>query len=177
MLKRAGGMGMRKVEVMPYNPDWQRQFEQAAMEIKGIFGDECIEIHHIGSTAVEGLSAKPVIDLLPVVRTIETVDAFSRKMAEAGYLGKSENGIPGRRFFQKGGDVRTHHVHVFQKGSKEIGRHLAFRDYLQAHSGEAKKYGALKEKLAIEYPLDIDGYIAGKAELVTWIEKRAMEES
>lgn len=167
---------MRKVEVMPYNPDWQHQFERAALEIKGIFGDECIEIHHIGSTAVEGLSAKPVIDLMPVVRTIETVDAFSGKMAEAGYMAKGENGLPGRRFFQKGGDVRTHHVHVFQKGSPEIRRHLAFCAYLQTHPEQARKYGALKEKLAIEYPLDIDGYIAGKAELVTWIEKMAMEE-
>ncbi|MGO1060336.1 GrpB family protein [Planococcus sp. FY231025] len=168
---------MRKVEVFPFDPDWHRRFKEAAMEIEGIFGEECAEIHHIGSTAVEGLSAKSVIDLLPVVRSIENVDAFNRKMAEAGYVAKGENGLPGRRFFQKGGDERTHHIHVFEKGSREIRRHLAFRDYLRAHPEKAQEYGALKEKLASEYPMDIEKYIAGKTELVSVIEKLAMEES
>ncbi|MFD1864813.1 GrpB family protein [Planococcus chinensis] len=168
---------MRKVEVLPFDPDWQRRFEEAAMEIAGIFGEECVEIHHIGSTSVEGLSAKPVIDLLPVVRSIGSVDAFNTKMADAGYVAKGENGLPGRRFFQKGGNERTHHVHVFEKGSPEIRRHLAFRDYLRTHPEKAQEYGALKEKLAAEYPMDIEMYIAGKTELVSMIEKLAMEES
>lgn len=167
---------MRKVEVVPFDPEWHRQFGEAAVEISRIFGNECIEIHHIGSTSVEGLSAKPVIDLLPVVRSIENVDAFNGKMADAGYMAKGENGLPGRRYFQKGGNERTHHVHIYEEGSPEINRHLAFRDYLRTHPEKAKEYGTLKEELAAEYPQDIKKYIAGKAELVSEIEKLAREE-
>lgn len=168
---------MRKVVVLPYDPDWQHRFEQAALEIKNIFGNECTEIYHIGSTAVEGLAAKPIIDLLPVVRNIGTVDLFNGQLAELGYIAKGENGLFGRRYFQKGGDGRTHHVHVYQEGNDEIRRHLAFRDYLRNHPMEAEKYGELKEKLANEHPWDIEKYIAGKEELVLWTEKKAMEES
>lgn len=167
---------MRRVVVLPYNPEWKRRFEQAAAEINYIFGDECLEIHHIGSTAVEGLAAKPVIDLMPVVRCIENIDSFNGKMEERGYIAYGENGLPGRRYFQKGGDERTHHIHVYQEGNEEIRRHLAFRDYLRLHAEEAKKYGALKEKLAFEHPVDIEAYIAEKAALVMEIEKKAMEE-
>lgn len=169
-------MNVRRVVILPYDSGWKCRFEKAASEVKEVFGKECIEIHHIGSTAVEGLAAKPIIDLMPVVRSIENIDFFNDKMEELGYIAYGENGLPGRRYFQKGGDERTHHVHVYQEGNEEIRRHLAFRDYLRTHTEEAKKYGALKEKLALEYPLNIEAYINGKAELAAWIEKKAMEE-
>lgn len=167
---------MRKVEVRDYNADWKRQFEQAADEIQQILGEECVAIHHIGSTSVEGLAAKPVIDLMPVVRDINKVDGFNEEMERSGYEAKGENGLPGRRYFQKGGDLRTHHVHIYEKGNNEIIRHLAFRDYLRENPHEAKEYGTLKKKLAKEHPYDIQKYIEGKEQLVIKIEKRAMGE-
>lgn len=82
-----------------------------------------------------------------------------------GYDPKSENGLPGRRYFQKGGENRTHHVHMYQVASPEIERHLAFRDYLRSHLQVAKASGQLKEQLAHQFPYDIESYIKGKEHL------------
>lgn len=167
---------MRKVVVTEYNPDWEKLFQAAAAELKGILGEECLAIHHIGSTSIEGMAAKPVIDLMPVVRKIETVDSFNGKMKTLGYEPRGENGMPGRRYFQKGGDERSHHIHIYENGNREIARHLAFRNYLQKHAKEAERYGTLKKSLAEKYPWDIEKYIRGKEALVAEIEKKAMEE-
>ncbi|SDH00372.1 GrpB domain, predicted nucleotidyltransferase, UPF0157 family [Planococcus glaciei] len=167
---------MRKVVVTEYNPEWPRLFEEAATELKKVFGEECLAIHHFGSTSVEGMAAKPIIDLLPVVRKIETVDRFNGEMLALGYEPKGENGLPGRRYFQKGGDERSHHVHIYGSGNPEIKRHLAFRDYLKKHPKEAERYGTLKKKLAEAHPWDIEKYIQGKEQMAANIEKQAMEE-
>jgi GrpB-like predicted nucleotidyltransferase (UPF0157 family) len=111
---------MRKVEVHPYNEQWKPQFDLEAAKLKGVFGNTLIDIHHIGSTAVPGLSAKPIIDLMPIVRDIQTIDALQYSMEELGYEALGENGLPGRRYFQKGGNARTHHVHVYEKENPEI---------------------------------------------------------
>ncbi|MEQ2528397.1 GrpB family protein [Bacillaceae bacterium CLA-AA-H227] len=166
---------MRKVEVSSYNEKWTVLFEQEAEKLKLIFGNEIVAIHHIGSTAVTGLKAKPIIDIMPVVRDISLVDKYNEKMRDIGYEPKGENGIPERRYFQKGGDDRTHHVHIYQVGSPEIKRHLAFRDYLQKHSDEMKSYGELKEKLAQQFPFDIESYINGKESFVKKTEAKALE--
>lgn len=166
---------MRKVVVLPYSDEWTLKFQEAAKELQVVFGSELIAIHHIGSTSVIGLSAKPIIDVMPVVKEIAKIDSFNDAMQELGYEAKGENGIAGRRYFQKGGDDRTHHVHVYEEGSPEIGRHLAFRDYLRAHPDMAKKYGELKEELAKRYPSDIAAYIGGKERLALEIEREALE--
>ncbi|WP_233505429.1 GrpB family protein [Sporosarcina sp. BI001-red] len=132
-----------------------------------------LEVHHIGSTAVSGLSAKPVIDLLLVVQSISRVDQVNEAMRDIGYEAKGENGIKGRRFFQKGGNARSHHVHVFEEGSPAITRHLLFRDFLRAYPTRAKEYGELKTRLAVQYPFDIYKYIEGKSELIQQIESDA----
>ncbi len=167
---------MRKVTVTDYQTEWKQQFKKAAEEIKTIFGEECVEIHHIGSTSIEGMAAKPVIDLMPVVHKIEAVDGMTVAMEQLGYESKGENGLPGRRYFQRGGDERTHHVHIYAEGNPEIGRHLAFRNYLREHPRQAEEYGILKKKLANDYPYDIEKYIAGKEHLVARIEKLARGE-
>lgn len=81
----------------------------------------------------------------------------------------------GRRFFQKGGNQRTHHVHVFEQGDSNVTRHLAFRDYLCSHSEVRKEYGNLKHRLAMQFPNDFDSYIEGKSQFVSEIEKKAMK--
>jgi len=154
---------IRKIEVVPYDPRWPGMYRAEAARIAAIFGSEIIAIHHIGSTSVPGLNAKPIIDLMPLVRHIERVSNFDSAMIQLGYEPLGENSIPGRRYFVRGGDInRTHHVHTYQPDNPEVARHLDFRDYLIAHPQEARRYARIKEKLARQFPHDIDGYMAGK---------------
>lgn len=164
---------MRQVVVKPYQEEWLHQFQQEAQTLHNLFGSLVVDIHHIGSTAVPGLAAKPVIDLLPVVTHIEQVDAFNARMEALGYEPRGENGLLGRRYFQKGGDNRPHHVHVFEVGNPEIERHLVFRDYLREHPEEALRYGEWKLQLARMYPTDVASYIEGKHDLVQQLEQQA----
>lgn len=150
-------------------------YEEETVKLRKILGAEIYKIYHIGSTSVDGLIAKPVIDIMPVVRDVNRVDDFNTAMIDIGYEPKGENGLPGRRFFQKGGDSRTHHIHFYEIGNTEIERHLAFRNYLRTHPDAVKKYGSLKKELAQRFPNDIEAYISGKEHLVLKIEKQAMD--
>ncbi|MFD1039705.1 GrpB family protein [Virgibacillus byunsanensis] len=165
---------MRKVEVCSYNEKWPLMFAEEVKKIKLIYGNEIIDIHHIGSTSVPGLKAKPIIDIMPIVKDIEHVDKYNQDMKNIGYEPKGENGIPKRRYFQKGGDVRSHHVHIYQVRSYEIKRHLAFRDYLRKHQDVMNSYGEWKEKLAQQFPCDIESYITGKDRLAKELEVKAL---
>jgi GrpB-like predicted nucleotidyltransferase (UPF0157 family) len=149
-------------------------FEREAAKIADIFGPELMAIYHIGSTSVPGLSAKPIIDMMPLVRNIEQVTAFNPAMIRLGYEPRGEYGIPGRRYFIKGGDEhRSHHVHTFQQDHLEVARHLDFRDYLTAHPAEAQQYAALKAGLARQFPHNIEGYMAGKDAFIKKIIEKA----
>ncbi|MFC7064183.1 GrpB family protein [Halobacillus seohaensis] len=166
---------MRKVEVCSYNEKWPLMFAEEVEKLKLIFGNEIIDIYHIGSTSVPGLKAKPIIDIMPVVKDIDLIDKYNQDMQAIVYEPKGENGIPKRRYFQKGGDNRSHHVHIYQVGSYEIKRHLAFRDYLRNHQHVKKSYGELKEELSQQFPNDIESYINGKVRLVQEIEVKALD--
>lgn len=164
------------VIVTKYNENWNRMFEDEARKIKAIFGDELIDIHHIGSTSVPGLPAKPIIDLMPVVKDITRIDSFNEQMKELGYECMGEFGMKGRRYFRKGGNHRTHHVHAFQvDNTEDIHRHLAVRDFLRTHPEAASQYGSLKERLARQYPDDIEAYMDGKDSFVKNLEKKAID--
>lgn len=167
-------MNKRKVSIEKYSTDWKKKFDEEAILLQKIFGLEIQMIHHIGSTSVNGLSAKPIIDMMPVVRDIKKIDAYNEAMIAIGYEPKGENGLSGRRYFQKGGDNRTHHVHIYELGNGEIERHLAFRDFLRVQPVIAKKYGDLKKALAEQFPYDIDAYINGKEKLAKDIEQQAI---
>lgn len=166
---------MREVKVTEYNKEWPLMYEKEAVKLRKIFRSEIIEIYHIGSTSVDGLIAKPIIDIMPIVRDVNRVDDYNTEMIDIGYEPKGENRLPGRRFFQKGGDERTHHIHFYEMGNTEIERHLAFRNYLRTHPDVLKKYGSLKKELSQRFPRDIAAYISGKEQLVLEIEKKAMD--
>lgn len=167
-----------QVEVITHNPRWKNEFEQEAQNIKAIYDDLLLEIHHIGSTSVAGLKAKPIIDIMPVVSDINAVDKFDQQMRALGYEPLGENGISGRRFFRKNSKEagkRTHHVHIFdQSNQNDIIRHLAFKAYLIAHPEIANQYGNLKSRLAATYPNDIESYMAGKNDFIKETEKQAV---
>ncbi len=166
---------VRRIEVVPYSDDWPVKYEEESGSVRNILGEELIEIHHIGSTAIPGMSAKPIIDILPVVKDIKKVDSFNSRFIDSGYEPRGELGLPGRRYFAKGGDNRTHHLHIYQVGNPEIERHLAFRDYMITHPEEAEAYAELKESLAKQFPHDTPSYCDGKDEFVKERERRALE--
>lgn len=165
----------RKIEVLPHNPRWKELFRDEAEQIGQALGDEAVAIHHIGSTAIPGISAKPILDILIEVKDIRKVNTMNPRMEALGYKSLGEYGIPGRRFFVKGGDEnRSHHVHIFQQGDPEVERHLNFRDFLTCHPVEALEYSRLKEDLARQFPTDIGGYMEGKNGMIQVLERRAM---
>ena len=157
----------RIIEVVPYDPNWPKMFLAARDELNEILGKEILELHHIGSTAVRGISAKPVIDMLAIVNRIETADVWGHKLEKLRYNALGEYGIPGRRFFMRDtGGKRSHHLHVFAKGNPEIERHLQFCDILKANPGVKRYYSRLKELLAKKFPDDIESYIKGKKDFI-----------
>lgn len=163
------------IRVVDYDHQWSVKFAEESARIRNILGDVLIDIHHIGSTSVVGLKAKPIIDIIPVVRNIEEVDRFNAQFIDLGYEVMGEFGIACRRYFRKGGDDRTHQLHVFQQDDKHnITRHIAVRDYLCQHPDVVKQYSDLKSKLALLYPNDIDGYCDGKDDFMQELETKAL---
>lgn len=154
---------MQNIQVVDYDPRWPALYQVEATAIREVLGDVALAVHHVGSTAVPGLAAKPVIDLLVEASGLPQVDSCNQDLLSLGYRPLGENGIRGRRYFVKGGNsARTHNVHIFQQGHPEIEAMLAFRDYLRAHPRIASRYGHLKKALATEHPDDIRSYISGK---------------
>jgi GrpB-like predicted nucleotidyltransferase (UPF0157 family)/GNAT superfamily N-acetyltransferase len=164
---------IRKIEIVEYDPDWPKLFKKEAEQIKKALGSNCIELHHIGSTSIPGLSAKPIIDMLPVVRNIQEVDKTTKAMESLGYEAKGEYGMAFRRYFQKGKNIRTHQVHVYQEADPEINRYLIFRDWMRSHPLDAKNYAALKLELAKKFPYDILQYCNGKDAFVASIDTKS----
>lgn len=163
---------MQLVKVSPYNSSWPEMFKQEAHLIKQALGDNCIAIHHIGSTSIPGLSAKPILDILPVVKNILHVDKASESMQQLGYEVKGEHGIAFRRFFQKGTPSKTHNVHVYEEGDPEIDRYIRFRDWLRSNPNDALTYSNLKLDLAKKFPEDILNYCLGKDAFVAGIDTK-----
>lgn len=169
-------MNKRKqiIEVVPYDNNWPKQFAQESQCVRNIFSEIFIEIHHIGSTAVDGLAAKPVIDMILVVADLHKVDQYNVLMGKLGYEAWGEYGILGRRFFVKGEAKRTHHIHTFEQGSEHIVRHIAVRNYLQKNPKVAEEYAALKIKLAKHYKDNRRAYVIGKQDYVKILEQKAI---
>jgi GrpB-like predicted nucleotidyltransferase (UPF0157 family) len=164
---------LRKIKVVPHLHEWKEKYEKEAILWRELLGDILEDIHHIGSTAIPGLWAKPVIDILIEVKSLEEVDPLNERFREKGYDPKGENGLLNRRYFQKGGDNRTHHVHIFPHRHEEVFRHIVFRDYLIAHPKEAKRYEELKRKLATEFTDNPALYSEGKTNLIRELDEKA----
>lgn len=133
----------KRIVVIPYNPDWPKIFEAESQKIKNALGDNCIAVHHIGSTSVPGLSAKPVIDMIGVMKDPEkTIQQLER----LGFKYKDEYHIPMRFYFNRSEGIETN-LHVYHEGHPEIELNLLFRDYLRDHPEIQKEYANLKENL------------------------------
>ncbi|MGV2880729.1 GrpB family protein [Pantoea vagans] len=157
---------MRKIVVVPYDEKWPETFKAESILLQRLFGGVIKNIHHIGSTSVPGLSAKPVIDILMEVSDVNELDEYNSAMSNAGYVARGENGIAGRRFFIKGGDMRSHHVHAFSVGDIQILRHIAFRDYLRKNSDVAEDYAEIKRAAVSLCSNDAQRYSELKAHFI-----------
>lgn len=135
---------VRKVEVVPYDPTWPTQAATEMARLHEALSDIVIALHHVGSTSVPGLAAKPTLDIMVVVHTLDEIEEHYPAMVALGYEVRGEAGVPGRRYFRiRCGEAHTHHVHVYAQGHPGIARHLIFRDYLREHPEAARAYADL----------------------------------
>ena len=162
--------------IVPHRDSWKDDFENEAALLRRAFGSALTALHHIGSTAVPGLPAKPVIDILAEFTDLPAADACSAAMQALGYEVMGEFGIAGRRYYRKKGasGKRTHQVHGFVSGTPDVARHLAFRGYLRCHPGTVLAYGVLKLRLLSSTRGDIEAYMDGKDAFVKEVEQRAL---
>ena len=158
-------METKKVLVLPYDRAWKSQFEAIKAEIEAAVGDFILSVEHVGSTSVEGLSAKPCIDMDVVIEDYSVFPAVVSSLERIGYLHEGDLGIKGREAFRYSGKehLQTHHLYVCPKDSEELRRHITFRDYLRRHPEAVRRYSLVKEEAARLFPDDIGKYMEHKA--------------
>ena len=164
-----------KIEVVDYDPKWPEIYESERLLLLGNLQGIIENIYHIGSTSIESLAAKPIIDIVLEVRSLDALDNATCQMETIGYEAKGEYGISGRRYFRKGKIRRTHQLHAFLSNDKNVTRHIAFRNYLREHPNVMKEYASLKVVLARTCNNDINVYCDGKEEFVKYYEAKAIE--
>lgn len=159
----------RKVELVPYSSFWEKVFEKEAQNLKKVLKSNIVDIHHIGSTAIPKIKAKPTVDIAVEVHTLDGIDLFSREFEKVGFTPKGEFGIPGRRYFVRyAPDGITHltHVHVFRHSNPKVYDHLDFRDYLNSEDKVAKEYEKLKVTLKSQFSDKPELYQKGKSDFI-----------
>ena len=160
-------MRTKHVVVLPYHEKWKQDFIDIKTELSQTLGELAISIEHVGSTSVEGLAAKPIIDIDVVVKK-EKINDVVLALNSIGYIHEGNLGIPGREAFTYEGKehLQQHHLYVCPEDSVELKRHLAFRDYLRLHPEAVNEYSKVKVEAAKLYPEDIDQYIDYKAAVI-----------
>jgi GrpB-like predicted nucleotidyltransferase (UPF0157 family) len=165
-----------RIQLVEYDPRWPELFEREAERIRKALGDRALRIEHTGSTAVPGLAAKPVIDIVLVVRNSADEDAYRSALERAGYsLRLHETEWYEHRMF-KGPEVETN-LHVFSEGCPEVERVLMFRDWLRENDADRDLYAAVKKKLAEKEWNSVDEYASAKSAVIGEILARAQSGS
>ena len=155
---------MKKVIVMPYDETWKTEYEKIKEELEKELKEHIIGIEHVGSTSVEGLAAKPVIDIDIIIKDYNSFEALKAKLIEMGYTHEGDMGIKDRQAFKysEKPHLMKHHLYVCPEYSAELKRHVAFRDYLRTHQEDREWYGSVKLLAAKHYPEDIERYMIAK---------------
>ena len=158
-------MRTKKVVVLPYDRIWKSDFEEIKRDIEGAIGDLIVGIEHVGSTSVEGMSAKPIIDIDVIIQDYTAFDAVVRRLESIGYIHEGDLGIKDREAFKYSNKphLRQHHLYVCPHQSEALHRHITIRDFLANNPEAVKKYSAVKEKAAQLFPDNIEKYIACKS--------------
>jgi GrpB-like predicted nucleotidyltransferase (UPF0157 family) len=162
------------VIVLEYNPHWPELFQSLRKRIADALGEMAAAIEHVGSTAVPGLAAKPIIDIDVLLVSETMLAAAIDRLARLGYIHRGNLGIPEREAFFAPANDPPHHLYVCPPCSAEFRSHMAFRDYLRAHPKDAKVYGDLKIALAERFREDRSAYITAKGEFVAELTSRAI---
>ena len=158
-------MKTANVVVVPYDISWRSDFEKIKNELESALGDLAVGVEHIGSTSVEGLSAKPCIDIDVIIENYSVFDKVVERLNSIGYIHEGDLGIKDREAFKYSGKphLKKHHLYVCPKCSEELHRHISFREFLRTHPEAVKKYSEVKETAAMLFPDDIDKYIQYKS--------------
>lgn len=166
-----------KVIIESFSSQWALEYKKEEMKIRSVLGETLIQMEHIGSTAIENLGSKPIIDIMCGVKNVNEISDFLKSFANIGYEFVWHEDFPERRFFRKG-EYRagTHHLHIYEFESDYWTNNILFRDYLRNHSKILNEYYHLKLKLADKYPYDRVSYTNGKNEFIRSIIKKAREE-
>ncbi len=170
----------KPILVVDYDPRWPQMFRDEKQRLEDAVGAWLAGVEHVGSTAVPGLAAKPIIGIMPALRSLDDTPHIIEPMRRLGYqyFPEYEGDLPERRYFRKpaGEAFRgagTHHVHMVEAASDFWHRHIAFRDYLRAHPEAAAEYAALKRRLAAQYAAHREGYTEAKTDFIRGIEAKA----
>jgi GrpB-like predicted nucleotidyltransferase (UPF0157 family) len=155
---------MRKVIVVLYDPIWKCEFEKIKVELSGVLKDNVISIEHVGSTSVEGLAAKPVIDIDVVMKDYNSFETVKNLLESIGYSHEGDLGVKERHAFKYADKphLMRHHLYVCPEYSDELKRHIIFRDYLRLNPIDRDWYGSVKLIAAKHFPEDIDSYMKAK---------------
>ena len=163
----------KHVVVLPYDEQWKQDFLMIKNELVSALGQLAMRIEHIGSTSVEGLSAKPIIDIDVVIKDYTVLEEVISALGAIGYRHEGDLGIAGREAFKYDGKdhLRKHHLYVCPENSPELKRHIAFRDYLRTHPDAVREYSHIKDEGARNYSDDIDKYIEHKTPFIERVYK------
>ena len=166
------GLPRGVVKLAPYTAEWGRLFEEEKALLQAAIGRYVLDIQHVGSTAIPGMVAKPIIDIGIAVVSFEEASVCIQPIEQLGYEYRGEQGIPRRHFFVRG-NPRTRHIHVNEIDSRDWENQVLFRDYLIQHPRWAEEYAGLKAELAQRYPADRGAYLDGKAPFIERVLERA----
>ena len=167
-------MRTQRVTVVPYEEMWKTAFGEIKNEIEAEIGDLILGIEHVGSTSVEGMSAKPCIDMDVIIKDYSVFDEIVRRLGAIGYIHEGDLGIKDREAFKYADKphLMMHHLYVCPQDSEELRRHVTFRDFLRHNPEAVKEYSLVKEKAAELYPDDIDQYIEYKSPCIEELYKK-----
>ena len=155
---------MKKVIVLPYDENWAIEFERIKKELLNVLDNYVIAIEHIGSTSIEGLAAKPIIDIDVIIKDYNSFEMVKEKLSQIGYRHEGDLGVKDRQAFKYDDKphLMKHHLYVCPEYSEELKRHIAFRDYLRSNPEDRDWYGSVKLLAAKRYPEDINNYMIAK---------------
>ncbi|GLB61812.1 MULTISPECIES: GrpB family protein [Bacillaceae] len=167
----------KEITIEEWHPNWSKQYENEKFKLKEILSEKVISIEHIGSTSIEGLVAKPILDIAIGVNDLEVVNEFIEPLKQIGYEFVYHKEFPERRFFRKGKwRAGTHHLHFYQFEGEHWNNQILFRDYLRNNPDVMREYHQLKIDLARNYRFDRVAYTENKAPFIKKVLQKAKEE-
>ena len=168
---------MNSVIIQDYDPRWPQLFETLRSRIEAVIQGMAAAIEHVGSTAVPGLAAKPIIDLDVLLISASDLPLVIAKLASIGYGHRGDLGVAGREAFRTPPNDLPHHLYVCPSSSPEYKRHISFRNYLRTHPGDANSYASLKRELVRTFGDDREAYTQAKSRFVAEILRRVVKTS